>query len=110
MELNLHLEEQKHISEQSSLASRLQSDLKQQFKKYTDPGDLDHEFLFLVATMLDPRYKVLLNRTQAESAKANILKLLNQNGDGIIQQQALLFTKTLLKKIVSFPKGALPPN
>ena len=78
MELNLHLEEQKHISEQSSLASRLQSDLKQRFKKYTDPGDLDHESLFLVATMLDPRYKVLLNRIPAESAKANILKLLTK--------------------------------
>ena len=81
MELNLHLEEQKRISELSGLASRLQSDLKRRFKKYTDPGDLDHESLFLVATMLDPRYKVLLNRTQAESAKANILKLLNQNED-----------------------------
>ena len=81
MELNLHLEEQKCISELSGLASQLQSDLKRRFKKYTDPGDLDHESLFLVATMLDPRYKVLLNRTQAESAKANILKLLNQNED-----------------------------
>ena len=81
MELNLHLEEQKHNSELSSLASQLQSDLKRRFKKYTDPGDLDYEPLFLVATMLDPRYKVLLNRTQMESAKTNILKLLNQNGD-----------------------------
>ena len=43
MELNLHLEEQKRNSETSSLASRLQSDLKQYFKKYTDPGDLDYQ-------------------------------------------------------------------
>ena len=79
MELNLHLEEKKRNIKLSSLASKLQSDLKQRFKRFTDPADLDYEPLFLVSTMLDPCYKVLL--TQAESAKAHILKLLNQNGD-----------------------------
>ena len=81
MEFNLHLEEKKRNIELSSLASKLQSDLKRRFKRFTDPADLDYEPLFLVSTMLDLRYKVLLNRTQAESAKAHILKLLNQNGD-----------------------------
>ena len=52
MELNLHLEEQKHNSETSSLASQLQSDVKRCFKKYTDPGDLDYQPLFLVLSLI----------------------------------------------------------
>ena len=56
--LYFHLERQKHNSELSSLASQLQSELKQRFEKYTDPRDLDYEPLFLVATLLDPRYSV----------------------------------------------------
>ena len=84
MELNLHLEELKQTvdsPELSGTASQLQSDLQRRLKKLTDRGDLDYESLFLVSMMLDPRYKVLLNPTQAESAKNHILKMLKNNSD-----------------------------
>lgn len=77
MELNLHLEELKQTvdsPELSGTASQLQSDLQRRLKKLTDRGDLDYESLFLVSMMLDPRYKVLLNPTQAESAKKSHLE------------------------------------
>ena len=57
MELNLHLEEMKKV-ELSKAASVLLTDLKLCFKKFTDPSDPDHDPLFLLCTMLDPRYRL----------------------------------------------------
>ena len=67
MELNLHLEEMKKVPELMNVSTLLQSELKRRFRRCTDPSDSDHEPLFLMATMLDPRYKVLLNTIQVES-------------------------------------------
>ena len=65
------------------MATVLQSELKRRFRKYTDPNDPEHDPLFLAATFLDPRYKVLLNPIQTESAKTELLrqlKDLSENG------------------------------
>ena len=78
MELNLHLEEMKKVPELTVVSNLLQSELKRRFRKCTDPGDPDHEPLFLMATMLDPRYKVLLNPIQVESTKKELLKELKE--------------------------------
>jgi len=56
-------------------------ELKKQYKNITDPGDSDHEPLFLVATALEPRYK-LLNPIQQDSAKKELLKTLKQEARG----------------------------
>ena len=69
MELNLHLEETKKSLELTNVCCLLQSELKRRFRKYTDPSDHDFEPFFLMSIMLDPRYKVLLYPTQAESTK-----------------------------------------
>lgn len=58
----------------SHVARSLLSELKRRFKKYTDPGDEDHDPLFLMAAALDPRYRVLLNPNQVGSATATMLK------------------------------------
>lgn len=36
-------------------------ELKGRFRKYTDPGDTDHQTIFLVATSLDTRHRLLLS-------------------------------------------------
>ena len=81
MELNLHLEEMKKLPDLSTVASVLQSEVKHRFRKCTDPHDPEHDPLFLVATFLDPRYKLLLNPSQIDSAKKELLKLLKHLSD-----------------------------
>ncbi len=49
-------------------------ELKKRFKKYTDPANENHTPQFLMATALDPRYRLLLNPTQISCAKAAIMK------------------------------------
>ena len=75
MEVDLHLEEMKKIPEVTNVSALLLSELKRRFRKYTDPS---HEPLFLMSTMLDPRYKLLLNRVQAESTKKKLMKKLKE--------------------------------
>lgn len=64
----------KKIPDMTQAASVLLVDLKWRFRKFTDPHDPDHCPVYLAATCLDPRYKVLLNPTQLNSAKKEILK------------------------------------
>ena len=81
MEIMLHLEEMKRVPEMSQAASILLAELKYRFRKFTDPNDAEHEPIFLIATMLDPRYRLLLNRPQTDKAKAQLLHSLSENGD-----------------------------
>ena len=73
----LHLFQMKKNREVSEAATVLLTNLKQRFRKYTDPCDPYHCPLYLAATCLDPRYKLLLNPTQLNSAKKEILKLVS---------------------------------
>jgi len=73
MDLTLHLEEFKSNPGVSEAAELLLTEPKRRFRKYTDPGNLEHEPLFLVATALDPRYKLLLNAVQLGSANKELL-------------------------------------
>ena len=68
MEITLHLEETKKVLELTAVSTRLQSELKQRFKRYTDPVASNHEPVFLVSTLLNPQFKLLLNPTQTNSA------------------------------------------
>ena len=61
--------------EVSPVSRVLLSELKRRFRKYTDPGDVCHEPLFLMATALDPRYRLILNPTQVDRAKTAILNV-----------------------------------
>ena len=62
VEINLHLEEMKEVSEMASVSWLLQSELKWRFTKYTDPSGPDHEALCLMSTMLDPWYRLSHSR------------------------------------------------
>ena len=52
----------------------LQHELQKRFKKFTDPAEYEYNPLFAMATTLDPRYRVILNTLQLQSAKQQILK------------------------------------
>jgi len=56
MELHLQLQDVKKISEVKHVASHLQAELKRKLRKCTDPGGFDHDPVYLVSTLLDPRY------------------------------------------------------
>ena len=82
MEITLHLEETKKVLELTAVSTRLQSELKQRFKRYTDSAVSNHEPVFLVSTLLDPQIKLLLNPTQTNSAKTKLLcPLKDANGE-----------------------------
>ena len=76
MDLNLHFEEMKSHSDNRirEVASIMQLDLKRRFRKFTDPSDSQYNPLYITATALDPRYRLLLNPRQTESAKMHLLK------------------------------------
>ena len=48
MDLNLHLDEMSHNSEVGAAATKLQSELKKRFRRYTDPNDSYFEHIFFV--------------------------------------------------------------
>ena len=82
MEINLHLEEMRKIPDVAEVSTVLQSELKRRFRKCTDPADETYEPLYLVSTLLDPRYRPLLNPVQLKSGKEEVLKLMKHaNGD-----------------------------
>ena len=78
MDLSLHLDELKQNTDVAEAAQVLQKELKARFKRYTDPSDPNHESLFLIGTALDPRYRLLLNPFQVDSAKQELLKRLKE--------------------------------
>ena len=58
----------------AEVAEILQRDLRRRFKKFTDPSSVDHNPLFIVATLLDPRYRLALNTVMQASAKKHLLE------------------------------------
>lgn len=75
MELNLHLEDTKKTSKLAVVSSSLQSELKQQFRRYTDPGDEHYKPTYIVATLLDLQYNSFLNPTQLTHGKIELLTM-----------------------------------
>lgn len=59
-----------------------QKELKRRCRKFTDPIDSVFEHLFLLATSLDPRYRLLLNAIQVSAAKTELLKEIRANTNG----------------------------
>ena len=73
MELQLHLSDTALIPEIAAVATTLQSELNRRFKKYTDPADEAYEPMYIVSTILDPRYKPLINAVQVKSGQDELL-------------------------------------
>ena len=55
-------------------SKKLQVELQKRFKRYTDLSDEKFEYIFLLATSLDPRYRLILNPVQLTAAKTQLYK------------------------------------
>ena len=82
MELDLHLQEMQKVPELSRVATVFHAELKCRFGKLSDADHFDYEPLFIISTLLDPRYKLLLNSEQVHSAKEELLKYLKDAYEG----------------------------
>lgn len=109
MDLNLHLDEMKRNSEVSAAATKLQSELKKRFRKYTDPSDTNFEHIFLLATSLDPRYRLLLNPVQKSAAKDHLLKEI-KNGSGSPQTNSPQHQEAELHQTARGDSDSEPPT
>lgn len=78
MDLTLHLEEFKSQPQTATVADILLKELKHRFRQYTDPSDLNYNPLFVIATALDPRYRLILTAAEVVSAKQEICKMLKE--------------------------------
>lgn len=55
------------------IACKLQQELTSRFEKVLNPSSGSFDPIYIEATLLDPKYKILLNRHQEEAAKAQLL-------------------------------------
>ena len=77
MELDYHLEAMKEKPGLREIASLLQKELSDRFQKVLVPTDFNFDPIFVAATALDPRYRVLLNEEQLRHAKVYIMRELS---------------------------------
>ena len=80
IELRHHLEDMKEVEAVKAVSDILLSELERRFSKLLDVDDKDHDPIYMIATLLDPRYKMILDADQISHAKKECLKHL-VNGD-----------------------------
>ena len=105
MELGFHLDEMKKIPEISKVSHLLHAELIRRFRKLTHPDDPDYEPIYLVSTMCDPQYRLLLNATQADSAKVELLRYLNEaNNEGSTSSSSAVSGESEIEEMDEPPK------
>ena len=75
-ELELHLDKMKQRKTVAEVAVIMLTEIKKCFAKLLDTNDEDHDPLYMVTTLLDPRFKALLNDNQIQYARKECLKYL----------------------------------
>ena len=81
VELEAHLKEMKMKAEVASVSEVLLAELQKRFSKFINVDDPNHVPIYLMATVLDPRYRILLSDDQVANARAMILKYINGSED-----------------------------
>lgn len=61
------------------IATTLQQELAYRFEKVLQPSSASFDPIYLESTLLDPKYKILLDNEQLEAAKAQVLREVNIN-------------------------------
>jgi hypothetical protein len=74
--LKLHLQTMATISSITEVASMLLTELERRFSKLIDFQHVNHDPIYIVATMLDPRFKIALDPEQIQYARKECLKML----------------------------------
>ena len=63
------------------MANILKKEMERRFTMFQDPHDKSFKPLYVVATFLDPRYRIVLSDKQKKFAKLYLLRKLNQTSD-----------------------------
>ena len=84
MELSLHLDRMNTRHGLSTVANILKKEMERRFTMFQDPHDKLFKPLYVVATFLDPRYRIVLSDKQKKFAKLYLLRKLNQTSDSTI--------------------------
>ena len=79
IQLELHLDEMKQRETVADVADVMLTELKKRLGKLLDTNDKDHDPLYMMAALLDPRFKALLDDHQIQYSKKECLKLLMCN-------------------------------
>ena len=74
MELTYHLNECKEKAGIRQIANVLHQELVMRFEKVLQPGSPSFCPIYVEATLLDPRYRIILSEEQVQVAKVQILK------------------------------------
>ena len=77
VDLEAHLKAMKMKAKVASVSEVLLAELQKRFSKFLDVDDPDHVPIYLMAAVLDPRYRLLLSEDQVASVRAEILKCIN---------------------------------
>jgi hypothetical protein len=64
----------------SSIAQILQTEMDRRFSVFQDPGDCSFKPIYVIATFLDPRYRIILSDEQFKFAKLVISMKLEEHG------------------------------
>ena len=80
IELQHHLEDMMKIDKLQSVSKIMALELERRFSNLLDPAHENHNSLYMVATLLDPRFKNLLEKEHIAYARKECIKLLC-NGD-----------------------------
>ena len=76
VDLREHLEEMKKIDSLEKVSKIMSVELERRFGKLLGHNDKDHDPLYMVATLLDTRFKMILETDQIAYAKKECLKML----------------------------------
>jgi hypothetical protein len=79
--------------------------LDKRFEKLLDHSHSDHNPIYLVATLLDPRYKMILSEDQFSYARKECLRMLLPQGDSSSEESQLLATASQDDAISSGHEG-----
>ena len=77
-ELQYHLDEMMKVPFLENVSTILMKELHKCFNRLIDPTDPDHDPVYMIATLLDVRYKLHFTNSQMAHAKKECLRLLGE--------------------------------
>ena len=77
-ELQYHLDEMMKVPFLENVSTILMKELHRRFNRLIDPTDPDHDPVYMIATLLDVRYKLHFTDSQMAHAKKECLRLLGE--------------------------------
>jgi hypothetical protein len=83
LELEAHLKGLLELPVVGNTSNVLLQELYRRFSKLLDFQDDDHNPVYVIATLLDPRYKMILDDNHTDYAKKELLKMVNSEVESL---------------------------